>query len=191
MVTRNAHISIKYFRGNMKGQINIDFIVSFTLFLVVLVYIANFFYDYLLTFGDYHERVAKQIKAMDIANILVTLPGYWDDGTNSGYDWEDPAHISYVKIIGLAQVNNPFVLSQEKINALNNSLNYTLLKEIWGSYNDYAICISDCTNECTDDCDIAKVGEFNVSVMKGKIARYVLINNSGILYRAKVEVFVI
>ncbi len=173
----------------MKGQINIDFVVSFGLFLVVLIYIFNFFNDYWIAFGDYHKTIAKQVKAMDIASILVTLPGYWNAGSNSGYDWEN--HIDNVKIIGLAQVSDPFILSQEKINALNNSLNYSLLKEIWGTYNDYAICISNCTNGCTDNCDIAKIGEFNVSVIKGKIARYVLINNSGALYRAKVEVFVI
>lgn len=105
----------------MKSQVNIEFIISFLVFLVSLSFIILSIVN---NYPIFRKEAIKTIlisKSFQISHLLIFDTGYprdWDSGN--------------VKVIGLSS-GQPYLLSSDKIAELNcNETEYEKLKKILG-----------------------------------------------------------
>lgn len=144
----------------MKSQAKIEFLVTTFIFLVFIVFSSKFFSDNVtkIVYDLKMERIKAQ--AENVIEILVYekgIPENW-------YLNPDPNSISR---IGLAS-NKPYVLSEEKIQVLNN--NCGLFKESFNIPN-YRLIIIDDQGNILLNCGIK-------SNIGAHFERYVLINST-------------
>jgi|GEM_PF-5371966 hypothetical protein len=99
------------------AQTSLDFLTAITLFSLVTGYAVFNLISVTAPINDF-EEVYKE--AERITELLITSPGLWENGSNSGNDWEN--HLNDVVYVGLNSGDLYLnALSEEKIEALSNS----------------------------------------------------------------------
>ena len=107
----------KGFYRNEEAQLGIDFVVGMSIFLLALSFVVVTISGMFLPFQT--EVIDTNSVSYRTSVILVEDPGYWNDGTNEGKDWEN--HIDNVSRIGLAvDKENPNVLGIDKLSAFKD-----------------------------------------------------------------------
>lgn len=105
----------------MKGQVNVEFIVSFLVFLSILSFVS---FKIISNYPEFRKETIKNFmisKAYQISHILI-----YDDGYPP--DW----NLSNVEMIGLTS-GVPYILNYNKILELNcNETEYQKIKSIFG-----------------------------------------------------------
>jgi hypothetical protein len=120
-----------------KGQISIDFLMGLVIFLFVLGFIIQFIPSLFISTSS--EGSLDSV-AYRTANLLVEDPGWWENSTHNGTDWE--IHTGNISRIGLAQDATPNFRRTDTPNILNKlkieqvlKLNETLLTKNLGLYD--------------------------------------------------------
>ena len=127
-----------------EGQISIDFLLGINVFLLTLGFVILFIPSlFISTPGG----VSLNSVAYRTANILVDDPGWWQNNTQNGTDWE--THTGNISRIGLAsdatpstrRTRTPKMLNKTKIlrvlelNTSTNSTNRTMLTTRLGLFD--------------------------------------------------------
>lgn len=122
-----------------EGQISIDFLLGISIFLLTLGFLIQFIPGLFLSTS---EEGSLNSVAYRTANILIEDPGWWENNTHNGTDWED--NIVYLSRIGLAydktprtkQTKTPNILNRTKIKRIQNGeMNETRLTFYLGLYD--------------------------------------------------------
>jgi hypothetical protein len=123
-----------------EGQISIDFLLGISIFLLTLGFLIQFIPGLFLSTS---EEGSLNSVAYRTANILVEDPGWWENNTNNGTDWEE--NLKKLSRIGLAydktprtkQTKTPNILSHAKIKRIqiDSEINETMLTFYLGLYD--------------------------------------------------------
>jgi len=114
-----------------RGQLSIDFLVGISLFILALLFMAHFIPGMFVPFQS--ETIDLSSVAYRTSVILVEDPGWWDNGTDSGKDWEK--HINDTSRIGLAiDKDHPNIVNMRKKTALNTTITDANLTRTLGLY---------------------------------------------------------
>ncbi|VVB84600.1 Uncharacterised protein [uncultured archaeon] len=136
---------------NGEGQISIDFLLGISLFLLTFGFVIQFIPGLFISVSG--EGSLNSV-AYRTANILAEDPGWWENNTQNGTDWE--MHTENISRIGLAmdktpgtrQTRTPKMLDKTKIQQalkLNESIltkKLGLYDRISGTQVDYGYNIS-------------------------------------------------
>jgi hypothetical protein len=110
-----------------RGQLSIDFLVGISLFILALVFMAHFIPGMFVPFQS--ETIDLNSVAYRTSVILVEDPGWWDNVSHNGEDWED--HITDTSRIGLAiDKEHPNVLMMNKITGFENCTDTNLTRQL-------------------------------------------------------------
>ncbi|MGB7533297.1 MAG: hypothetical protein WA977_10060 [Halobacteriota archaeon] len=100
-----------------RGQMSIDFLAGLSLFMLALLFLAQFIPGMFVPFQS--ETIDLSSVSYRTSVILVEDPGWWDNGTCNNTDWEN--HNDSVSRVGLAfDKDSPNMLDMSKINAFND-----------------------------------------------------------------------
>ncbi|MGB3479096.1 MAG: hypothetical protein WBB67_08035 [bacterium] len=114
-----------------RGQMSIDFLAGLSLFMLALLFLAQFIPGMFVPFQS--ETIDLSSVSYRTSVILVEDPGWWDNGTCNNTDWEN--HVENISRIGLAaDREHPNLLDKNKINAFNNSIDDENLTQKLGLY---------------------------------------------------------
>jgi hypothetical protein len=122
---------------NNEGQISIDFLMGISVFLLSLGFILQFIPD---LFTSISGEGSLNPVAYRTARILTNDPGWWENNTQNGTDWE--MHTESLSRIGLArditpgtrQTRTPNMLNRKKIRQAL-TLNETMFTNKLGLYD--------------------------------------------------------
>ena len=120
-----------------KGQISFDFLMGIVVFLFTLMFVIQFIPGlFISTSGE----GSLDSVAYRTANLLVEDPGWWENSTHNGTNWE--IHIGNISRIGLAEDEFPDIRRTYTPNKLNRSkmqqlmeLNETMIVNNLGLYD--------------------------------------------------------
>ena len=120
-----------------KGQISFDFLMGIVVFLFTLMFVIQFIPGlFISTSGE----GSLDSVAYRTANLLVEDPGWWENSTHNGTNWE--IHIGNISRIGLAEDEFPDIRRTYTSNKLNRSkmqqlmeLNETMIVNNLGLYD--------------------------------------------------------
>jgi len=110
-----------------RGQIALDFLFGMALFLIAFIFTMQFVPG--LFVSDSTDETGIAFTAYRTASILSEDPGWWENSTKKGTDWED--HVSSSTRIGLAVDTIPETRLTDTINLLSmdKSLRFMQLDE--------------------------------------------------------------
>jgi len=120
-----------------KGQISFDFLIGIVVFLFTLMFVIQFIPGlFISTSGE----GSLDSVAYRTANLLVEDPGWWENSTHNGTNWE--INIGNISRIGLAEDEFPDIRRTYTPNKLNRSkiqqlmeLNETMIINNLGLYD--------------------------------------------------------
>ena len=120
-----------------KGQLSFDFLLGIIVFLFTLMFVIEFIPGlFISTSGE----GSLDSVAYRTANLLVEDPGWWENSTHNGTNWE--IHIENISRIGLAEDEFPDIRRTYTPNKLNRSkiqqlmeLNETMIINNLGLYD--------------------------------------------------------
>ncbi len=114
---------------NNKGQLNLGFVVSVVLLIMLILFVMTNVLNMIPSIRDRTEQTTLEINALSLSKMLIETPGY-------PYDWtSNPARL------GLAQYNNYShktiigKLDPSKVNYANNTALYSVFKTNLGIEN--------------------------------------------------------
>jgi len=128
-----------------RGQLSIDFLVGISLFILALLFMAHFIPGMFVPFQS--ETIDLNSVAYRTSVILVEDPGWWDNGTGYGEDWEKQ-NIEDVRRVGFAiDKEHPNMLKWSKIEGFktcgaNLTRKLGLYRNIGGNPIDYGYNIT-------------------------------------------------
>jgi len=178
-----------------EGQISIDFLLGISIFLLTLGFLIQFIPGLFLSTS---EEGSLNSVAYRTANILTEDPGWWENNTHNGTDWEE--NLGKLSRIGLAydetprtkQTKTPNLLNQEKIKRIQNdteinNTNFTyylgLYDKINGAQIDYGYNITirpDNEHWFLNNSNLSRGEKFPSSQDVFKITRKVLVETGKI-----------
>jgi hypothetical protein len=101
-----------------RGQMSIDFIAGLSLFMLALLFLAQFIPGMFVPFQT--ETIDLSSVAYRTSVILVEDPGWWDNGTCNNTDWENQ-NAENISRIGLAvDREHPNMLDMSKLDVFEN-----------------------------------------------------------------------
>lgn len=116
------------------GIINIDFVIAVSIFMLAFFFVFHTLSGAVMPYAAEYNRIYPI--SSRVTDILVKDPGLWNDGMNSGTNWETEWGInqSAVKRIGFAVDGEQHnVLNKSKIDALMS--NHTAVGNLtWWEY---------------------------------------------------------
>ena len=125
-----------YFLENKKGQLNIEFIVAVILLALIVIASATAIVRMLPGFSNAADESNLRARATDFSRVLFDNPGV-------PQNWS-----SNPVIVGLAQLNNysnetvKGAFDPLKVTFLNNSINYSQLKQNLSLEEDFNFAIN-------------------------------------------------
>ncbi|NPE28235.1 hypothetical protein HNV12_09755 [Methanococcoides sp. SA1] len=109
---------------NDRGQVALDFLFGMALFLVAFTFTMQFVPS--LFVSDSTDETGIAFTAYRTATILSEDPGWWENSTKRGTDWED--HVSNATRIGLAVDTIPETRLTDTINILSMDKSLQLMQ---------------------------------------------------------------
>lgn len=127
---------------SLKGQINVGFIVSLVIFLSLTYYVVVVLTNITLPHFTQLTQKEQESEAYMISELLISQPGKWQAGQDSGSDWE--SYPENTTRLGL--VDGYHVLEMDKIAGLKALSR----EEIGGLLGErmYRICVGYGENDC-------------------------------------------
>lgn len=120
-----------------EGQISVDFLLGISVFLLTLGFVLQFIPG---LFTSISGEGSLNSVAYRTARILTDDPGWWENNTQNGTDWE--MHTGNISRIGLARDITPSTRQTQTPNMLNRTkiqqalkLNETMLTNKLGLYD--------------------------------------------------------
>jgi len=132
---------------NLKGQVNVGFIVSLVIFLSLTYYVVIVLSNIMLPHFIQLTQKEQESEAYMISELLISQPGEWQVGQQTGTNWEN--NLENATRLGL--VDEYHVLEIDKIEGLK-ALSREELGDLLGERM-YKICIG----YGETDCDVAEV----------------------------------
>jgi hypothetical protein len=130
----------------MKAQLNIDFILAVTLFIIAILFVSYIAIQTQSSLKTEIDNEQKRLIGYAISQLLLLDTGY---PTN----WSS---LDNVQRFGLAL--SPYILSRDKINAIKNCSyeNYTKMKNLFSlsTEREFLIIISDSSEKTITKCGI-------------------------------------
>lgn len=131
-------------KRRVKAQITLSFIVSAGLFVGLVIYIASTIFTIASPYFTSAARQESEAYAYMASTLLLSSPGWWDNGTANGSDWEN--HPENTVQLGLADRSPRFGssyhhLSTAKINNMSG-MDDSRIRSLLGEGHLYSFCIS-------------------------------------------------
>ncbi len=123
MYLYNFILTIIVMRIGDDGQISVDFLLGLSIFMVFLGFVIQFIPGLFITITG--EGNLNSV-AYRTANILAEDPGWWENSTQNGTDWE--MNLNDISRIGLAADASPGTRLTQTPNLLNRKKILTVLQ---------------------------------------------------------------
>jgi hypothetical protein len=164
----------------MKAQVNVEFIVSASLTIMIFGYIV---YSVMNNIPVLHRESVYEIEKADafrITQLMISSPGIWKDN-----------NISTASMMGLTD-GVPFVLNETKVSALNcTESSYAAIHHLLGleNNNNFALNITEINLGGGADEKIVQCNKSQISLSSSMfwINRIAVINQSGKMNLVKIE----
>ncbi|RKY23329.1 MAG: hypothetical protein DRP62_06125 [Planctomycetota bacterium] len=176
--------------SELKGQLTLEYLISFVVFIGLVVYIYLLYSKNIPSFVQEVEKEEVRSKVYQLSELLINDPGEPDD-----WDVNPP-----IERIGLSDqnTNKPNLISKSKIDKLNNTFDcsvdaeYDELQDLFALNRQFSINISDIdqTNGQRTELFVCmpRPGRIRRTGIESKVTRITAYNDSGDIKLAEVIV---
>lgn len=170
-----------------KGQLTIQYLLSFIFFLGLIIYIYFAFSSNIPKFLEAIEKEDTHSKAYQLSELLLSDPGY-------PIDWENLA-IGNIKRLGLSDENSnkTNLLSSSKVHRFfeicgSNSENFSTIQEKLALNQSFSVIFCNITSSGERECQVCQSPNPPKTAINTTIRRIVALNASGVIKLAELIV---